>query len=103
MARTPSMRPADFLSTRIEPLAPTSATRPTAPIGGGMGAGFGQMFSEVQGEVAAYIQNGDGGMADSGASSLNAEGALLRARANGLLSHAMSGAEESEDVEGVVP
>lgn len=91
------MRPADFLSTRVEPLAPTSATRPTAPMGGA-GSGFGAMFSEVQGEVAAYIQNG-GGSSDSGASALSAEGALLRARANGLI----MGAEESGEVEGVVP
>ena len=92
------MRPADFLSTRIEPLAPTSATRPTAPLGG-MGSGFGQMFSEVQGEVAAYIQTGDGGASESGASALSAEGALLRARANGLI----MGAEEADDVESVAP
>ncbi|MEH6437881.1 glycoside hydrolase family 73 protein [Massilia sp. DD77] len=90
------MRPADFLSTRIEALAPTSATRPTAPLGGG-GAGFGAMFGEVQSEVAAYIQNGDGG--SSAATSLNAEGALLRARANGLI----MGAEEPEGVEGAAP
>ena len=92
------MRPADFLSTRIEPLAPTSATRPTAPMGGA-GSGFGAMFSEVQGEVAAYIQNGDGGDGESGASALSAEGALLRARANGLI----MGAEEPEAVEDVTP
>ena len=94
------MRPADFLSTRIEPLAPTSATRPTAPIGGG--GGFGAMFSEVQGEVAAYIQSGDSGFGEvgnGGASALSAEGALLRARANGLI----MGAEETEEAESVVP
>ena len=94
------MRPADFLSTRIEPLAPTSATRPTAPIGGG--GGFGAMFSEVQGGVAAFIQSGDSGggeVGNGGASALSAEGALLRARANGLI----MGAEETEEAESVVP
>ena len=94
------MRPADFLSTRIEALAPTSATRPTAPLGGG-GAGFGEMFSEVQGEVAAYIQNGDAG--GSGASTLSAEGALLRARANGLIMGAEEAETGADSVDGVAP
>lgn len=93
------MRPADFLSTRIEPLAPTAATRPTAAIGGG--AGFGSLFGEVQGEVAAYIQGGDGG-ASSASASLTAEGALLRARASGLI-HDPEETEGAGSAEGVLP
>jgi flagellar protein FlgJ len=80
---------------RIDALAPTEATRPTAPLAnGGAGAGFGRMFGEVQAEVAAYIQHGDGaGTGDGGAGALSPEGALLRARANGLI----MGAEENEE------
>ncbi len=62
--------------------AATQATRPTTAIGGG-DASFGRLFGELQGEVNAYIQHGD---ADGGAaSSLSAEGALLRLRAQGLI------------------
>ena len=78
------MRHADFSMPSMQPTAPTAATRPTAGIDGGTGAGFGRMFSEVQGEVAAYIQDGD--LAQSGgAAGLSAEGAVLRARAAGLI------------------
>lgn len=81
------MRHADFA---IAPTAPTAATastaatRPTAGLGGGGGdASFGRVFHELQGEVNAYIQHGD---AEGGAaSSLSAEGALLRLRAHGLV------------------
>ena len=82
------MRHADF---SIAPTAATSATsatiatRPTAAIGGG-DAGFGRLFSELQSEVNTYIQHGD---VDGGAaSSLSAEGALLRLRAQGLIMNA---------------
>ena len=78
------MRHADFSTPALTPTAPTAATRPTAAIGGG--SGFGAMFNEVQGEVAAYIQNGDpAGMDDAGAAALSAEGAVWRARAAGLI------------------
>lgn len=78
------MRHADFSTPALSPTAPTSATRPTAAIGGG--SGFGAMFNEVQGEVAAYIQNGDpAAMDDAGAAALSAEGAVWRARAAGLI------------------
>lgn len=63
-------------------LAPTDATRPSAPLGGG--AGFGRVFSALQQEVAAYIQDGDGAMKGA-ASRLSPDGALLRARAAGLV------------------
>jgi peptidoglycan hydrolase FlgJ len=79
------MRHADFSMPSMQPTAATTATRPTAGMDGGSGAGFGRMFSEVQGEVAAYIQHGDAGEA-GGAASLNAEGAIWRARAAGLIS-----------------
>ena len=71
------MRHADFHTAPLQPLAPTAATRPTAPLGGG--SGFGRMFSQVQGEVADYIKNGDGDM--FGTPSLTPEGSLWRSRA----------------------
>ncbi|MFC0250575.1 glycoside hydrolase family 73 protein [Massilia consociata] len=86
------MRHADFSIPATQPLAPTVATRPTAATGGG--SGFGSMFNDVQGEVAAYIQNGDGGA--SGAASLSAEGAMWRARAAGII-----GGEAEGDADGV--
>jgi flagellar protein FlgJ len=55
-------------------LAPTAATRPSAPLGGG--SGFGRVFSQVQGEVTAFIQNGDG----TSAPALSPEGQMLRVR-----------------------
>lgn len=87
------MRHADFSTAPMAPLAPTAATRPTAAMGGG--SGFGNMFGEVQGEVAAYIQNGDGGA--SGAVALSAEGSIWHARAAGLI----GGEGDLEGVEGV--
>ena len=87
------MRHADFSTAPIAPLAPTNATRPTAAIGGG--SGFGNMFGEVQGEVTAYIQNGDGG--ETGAAALSAEGSIWHARAAGLI----SGENEVEGVDAV--
>lgn len=65
----------------IAALTPTAPTRPTQGVGGGDG-GFARLFSDVQSEVTQYIQQGDSG---AGASTLNAEGALLRARVAGLL------------------
>lgn len=77
------MRHADFSIAPTAATAATAATRPTAAIGGGGDASFGRLFSELQGEVNAYIQHGD---ADGGAaSSLSAEGALLRLRAQGVI------------------
>ena len=80
------MRHADFSIAPTAATAATSATaatRPTAAIGDGSDAGFGRLFSELQGEVNAYIQHGD---VDGGAAgSLSAEGALLRLRAQGLI------------------
>ncbi|MGH8854020.1 MAG: flagellar assembly peptidoglycan hydrolase FlgJ [Telluria sp.] len=87
------MRQFDFSTPAPQPLASTAPTRPTAALGGG--SGFGAMFGEVQGEVASYIQHGDGGA--SGAAGLSPEGALLRARATGLI----SGEAEVDGVTGV--
>jgi len=69
------MRHAEF--SPIPALTPTTATRPTAPIGNGAGGGFGNVFGQVQGEVADFIQNGAG--LDAGAG-LNPEGQAWRAR-----------------------
>ena len=79
------MRHADFSMPSMQPTAPTAGTRPT-PAFGESGTGFGRMFSEVQGEVAAYIQNGDMAESGSGAAGLSPEGAMWRARAAGLIS-----------------
>lgn len=78
------MRHADFSMPSMSPTAPTAAARPTAALGGGTGAGFGSIFDEVQGEVAAYISKGDPADAGGGAG-LSAEGAVWRARAAGLV------------------
>ena len=75
------MRHADLTIASTTPTLATDATRPTAAIGGG--EGFGRMFSELQGEVAQFIEHGDTGSSAAGA--LNAEGAVLRARASGLI------------------
>lgn len=77
------MRHADLTIASTTPTAATSATRPTAAIGGG--EGFGGMFSQLQGEVAQFIEHGDSGGGSTSGSALSAEGALLRARASGLL------------------
>ena len=72
------MRHADWSTTAIAiaPPAPTSATRPTAALGGGHG--FGRVFNALQEEVAAYIQHGDAGGDSGAATRLNAEAAVLR-------------------------
>jgi flagellar protein FlgJ len=70
------MRHAEFNLAPLTALAPTAATRPAAPLGGGHG--FGRVFSEVQGEVAAFISNGGGVSAPA----LTPEGQLLRARSS---------------------
>lgn len=77
------MRHADFSIAPTAATAATAATRPTAAIDGGGDAGFGRLFNELQGEVNAYIQHGD--VDGAAASSLSAEGALLRLRAQGLI------------------
>jgi flagellar protein FlgJ len=89
------MRHVDLTTRATAPTAATSATnatRPTAAPGGG--TGFGSLLNDVASEVSAYIQHGD---ADGGAAStLSAEGALLRARATGLI---MDGSESADGVE----
>jgi len=86
------MRHVDLTTRATAPTAATSATnatRPTAAPGGG--AGFGRLLNDVASEVTAYIQHGD---ADGGAAStLSAEGALLRARATGLIMDGTEGAD----------
>ena len=72
------MRHAEF-TTSIPALAPTAATAPTAPAGNG-GGNFGGVFGQLQGEVADFIQNGDGGF--SSAANLSAEGSVYRARSS---------------------
>jgi len=88
------MRHVDLTTRATAPTAAasaTNATRPTASPGGG--AGFGSLLNDVASEVTAYIQHGD---ADGGAASaLSAEGALLRARATGLI---MDGADNADGV-----
>jgi flagellar protein FlgJ len=88
------MRHVDLTTRATAPTASTiatNATRPTAAPGGG--AGFGSLLNDVASEVTAYIQHGD---PDGGAASaLSAEGALLRARATGLI---MDGADNADGV-----
>lgn len=84
------MHHADFSIAPTAATAATTATRPTAAIGGG-DASFGRLFSDLQGEVNAYIQHGD--VDGGGASSLSAEGALLRLRAQGLIMNEENGVD----------
>ena len=68
------MRHADFSTAPLAPTLPTAPTRPLAASGGG--SGFGGAFAAVQGEVAAFIQNGGG----EAAPSLSPEGSVWHAR-----------------------
>jgi flagellar protein FlgJ len=89
------MRHVDLTTRATAPTAATSATNATRPAAApGGGTGFGSLLNDVASEVSAYIQHGD---ADGGAAStLSAEGALLRARATGLI---MDGSESADGVE----
>ena len=92
------MRHVDMTTRALAPTAPTAATTaasPTRPTTASTaGESFGNVFNGVASEVAAYIQHGD---PDGGAASaLSAEGALLRARATGLI---MDGAEGADGVD----
>ncbi len=69
------MRHADMHFASIATIAPTQATRPAAAIGGG--AGFGTTFTSMQGEIAAFIDEGSAGGA---ASMLSPQGRMLQAR-----------------------
>lgn len=91
------MRHAEF-TTSIPALAaatPTAATRPAAAVDGS--TGFGGTFSQVQGEVADFIQNGDAGL--SGSAQLSAEGRMWAARSQQAASAAgiVGDAEASPD------
>ena len=68
------MRHADFSTSPISATVPTASTRPTTAIGGG--SGFGRAFSDVQGEVVDFIQNGGGASMPD----LTPEGSLWHAR-----------------------
>ena len=68
------MRHADFATPALQATLPTAATRPTAATGGG--SGFGRAFADVQGEVAAFIQDGGGDPAPA----LSPEGSIWHAR-----------------------
>ena len=68
------MRHAEFATASISATLPTAPTRPAEALGGG--AGFGQAFAAVQGEVADFIQNGGAASAPE----LTPEGSLWRSR-----------------------
>jgi flagellar protein FlgJ len=83
------MRHVDMTTRALAPMTPTAATSATRPTAASTaGASFSGVFSEVATEVAAYIRDGDTGNGVAGM--LSAEGALLRARATGLM---MDGAD----------
>ena len=86
------MRHVDMTTRATAPTAATAAASPTRPaVASTGGASFGNIFNGVASEVAAYIQHGD---PDGGAASaLSAEGALLRARATGLI---MDGTDDAD-------
>jgi flagellar protein FlgJ len=101
------MRHAEFTTTSLQPLAPTAPTRPAEALGGG--AGFGHVFSQVQQEVADFIQNGDGGFTSAGAgapaSALSPAAALLRARSQAALTgeEATSGPDQQAFLDSIAP
>ena len=68
------MRHAEFSTSAVPATLPTAPTRPTSAIGGG--SGFGRAFADVQGEVAAFIQEGGGDSAPA----LSPEGSIWHAR-----------------------
>ncbi|MEN3275858.1 MAG: peptidoglycan hydrolase FlgJ [Massilia sp.] len=70
------MRHAEFSTSPLSATLPTAPTRPAAALGGSGGGGFGRAFAEVQGEVAAFIQNGGG----ASSTELTPEGSIWRAR-----------------------
>ena len=86
------MRHVDMTTRATAPTAATTAASPTRPTTASTaGESFGNVFNGVASEVAAYIQHGD---PDGGAAStLSAEGALLRARATGLIMDGTEGAD----------
>lgn len=91
------MRHVDMTTRALAPTAPTAATAATSParpaVASTGGASFGNVFNGIASEVVAYIQHGD---PDGGAASaLSAEGALLRARATGLI---MDGTDNADGV-----
>ena len=76
------MRQADFFIAAARPLAPAKASQPTVAANGA-GAGFGQVFSQVQNDIANFISHGDAGRFQGGpGAALSPEGraALERAR-----------------------
>jgi flagellar protein FlgJ len=101
------MRHAEFTTTSLQPLAPTAPTRPAEALGGG--TGFGRVFSQVQREVADFIQNGDGGFgaaaAAAPASALSPSAALLRARGQGALAgeEGTSGPDQQAFLDSIAP
>lgn len=89
------MRHVEFSTAPLPALAPT---RPTAPLGGG--AGFGRVFSEVQGEVADFIKNGDpAGFAQP---SLTPDARMLRARVEPAAASADTPAQQ-EFIDSIAP
>jgi len=89
------MRQPEFAPLRA--LAPTAPTRPTAPVGNGSaGAGFGNVFGEVNADVADFIRNG-GGMDFGGAgAALSPEGQAL-AMKRSTAANAIVGADGDTD------
>ena len=86
------MRHVDMTTRATAPTAATTAASPTRPTTASTaGESFGNVFNGVASEVAAYIQHGD--LDGGAASTLSAEGALLRARATGLIMDGTEGAD----------
>ncbi|MDB5748087.1 MAG: Flagellar biosynthesis protein FlgJ [Massilia sp.] len=85
------MRHAEFSTTALPATLPTAPTRPTSAIGGG--SGFGRAFADVQGEVAAFIQDGGG----PSSTDLTPEGSVWHARSAAA---AVVGAPAAPDTDG---
>jgi flagellar protein FlgJ len=93
------MRHAEFSTAPLAPTAPTAPTRPMQALGGG--GGFGGVFSQVQTEVADFIQHGDGGFAP-----LTPQARMLRAQAAAAAAPAapgVAGAGQQAFIDSIAP
>ena len=100
------MRHADFIGA-IPAISPTAPTQPSAPLSNGGAGGFKGIFGDLQGEVADFIRNGDGGFSSS--AELNAEGRIWAARsqeaaaAPGLVGDAEAAPGQQEFLDSIAP
>jgi flagellar protein FlgJ len=94
------MRHADLATAPLAPTAPTAPTRPAPALGGG--SGFGGVLAGLQGEIADFIRDGDGGFS---ASALTPAAQALRASSQQALAAAAPapGADQQAFLDAIAP